>query len=192
MAMRFIRKVRTASGAVAVQIVNRTGRTVTGIEHIGFAHTDAELGVLLAKAERELLPGQQAFDLGDLEQLPVRTSDIADWRELERPAESSMVTPRSVTAAGKVIASPAIILWEVLDAAYDRLGFNILADAAFKAMVLARLIEPASKADTIRILDRISTPHPSLRTLFRSLGACIEKDYRDQLSKAMVADGGML
>ena len=187
MAMRFIRKVRTASGAVAVQIVNRTGRTVTGIEHIGSAHTDAELGVLLAKAERVLRPGQQAFDLGYVEQLPVRTSDVADWRELEPPTESSTATPRSITAAGKVIASPAIILWEVLDAAYDRLGFNILADTAFKSMVLARLIEPASKADTIRILDRISAPHPSLRTLFRSLGACIEKDYRDHLSKAMVA-----
>ncbi len=83
MAMRFIRKVRTASGAVAVQIVNRTGRTVTGIEHIGSAHTDAELGVLLAKAERELRPGQQAFDLGDEEQLPVRTSDVAARRILD-------------------------------------------------------------------------------------------------------------
>lgn len=54
-------------------------------------------------------------------------------------------------------------------------------------MVLARLIEPASKADTIRILDRISAPHPSLLTLFRSLGTCMEEDYRDQLAKAMAA-----
>lgn len=53
--------------------------------------------------------------------------------------------------------------------------------------MLARLIEPASKADTIRILDRISAPHPSLRTLFRSLGTSIEKDYRDKLAKAMVS-----
>lgn len=51
-------------------------------------------------------------------------------------------------------------------------------------MVLARLIEPAAKADTIRFLDRIRAPHPSLRTLLR---ACIEKDYGDRLSKAMVA-----
>lgn len=56
MTMRFIRKVRTKSGAVAVQIVNRTGRVVTGIEHIGSAHTDAELGILLVKAEEQLHP----------------------------------------------------------------------------------------------------------------------------------------
>lgn len=54
-------------------------------------------------------------------------------------------------------------------------------------MVLARLIEPTSKALSIRVLQQIDAPHPSLRTLFRSLGACIEKDYRDQLAKAMVA-----
>jgi len=138
MGSRFIRKVRTASGAIAVQIVEKNGRTVTGIEHLGSAHPDAEFGVLLAKAERELLLGQQAFDLSVVEQLPVRTSDVADWHELEPPAESSTATPRSVTAAGKVIASPAIILWAVLDAAYDRFRFNILTDTAFKAMVLAK------------------------------------------------------
>ncbi|ALG27802.1 hypothetical protein AOZ07_01495 [Glutamicibacter halophytocola] len=53
-------------------------------------------------------------------------------------------------------------------------------------MVLARLTEPTSKADTIRVLKDIDAPHPSQRTLFRSLGSCIEKDYRDQLAKAMV------
>ncbi|HJX76760.1 MAG TPA: hypothetical protein VJ369_00510, partial [Glutamicibacter sp.] len=40
---------------------------------------------------------------------------------------------------------------------------------------------------SIRVLQQIDAPHPSLRTLFRSLGTCIDKDYRDQLAKAMVA-----
>ena len=185
--MRFIRKVRTASGAVAVQIINRTGRTVTGIEHIGSAHNDAELGILLTQAEERLRPGQQAFDLGDLEKIAIRTTEVANWHEAALEQKTSDRKPQMVSSTGKVIASPAAILWDVLEAAYERLGFNILQDPAFKAMVLARLIEPASKADTIRILDRISASHPSLRTLFRSLGTCIEKDYRDQLAKAMVS-----
>lgn len=70
---------------------------------------------------------------------------------------------------------------------YGRLGFNILDDIASKVMVLDRIIEPTSKADTIRVLKDIDASHPSLRTLFRSLGTCIEKDYRDQLAKTMVA-----
>ncbi|WP_194943737.1 hypothetical protein [Glutamicibacter halophytocola] len=57
MAVRFIRRVRTASGAVAVQIINRTGRTVTGIAHLDSAHNDAELGILLTQAEARLRPG---------------------------------------------------------------------------------------------------------------------------------------
>ncbi|GAA1794198.1 hypothetical protein [Nostocoides veronense] len=43
MASRFVRKVRTASGAVAVQVVSKTGGVVVGVEHVGSAHTDAEL-----------------------------------------------------------------------------------------------------------------------------------------------------
>ncbi|MGP9490700.1 IS1634 family transposase, partial [Glutamicibacter sp. AOP5-A2-7] len=59
MGSRFIRKVRTASGAVAVQIVDQAGRTTTSVEHIGSANTDAELALLLRSAEQRLHPGQQ-------------------------------------------------------------------------------------------------------------------------------------
>ncbi|MGP4996005.1 IS1634 family transposase [Glutamicibacter ardleyensis] len=189
MGSRFIRKVRTASGAVAVQIVEKNGRTVTGIEHLGSANTDQDLAVLLATAKERLLPGQDTLDFS-VEQEPTALDDIPNWTAPELPAETRSVgRPRSapVDADAKAIASPATVLWEILEAAYDRLGFSILDDPAFKAMVLARLIEPTSKAQTIRVLKEIDAPHPSLRTLFRSLGTCIDKDYRDQLAKAMVA-----
>ena len=42
-----MRRVKTASGATAVQIVHKRGRRVLSIEHIGSAHTDDELAVLL-------------------------------------------------------------------------------------------------------------------------------------------------
>lgn len=86
-----------------------------------------------------------------------------------------------------MIVSPATILWEILEASYGRVGFNVLHDPAFKAIVLARIIASTSKAETIRVLNNIDALHPSLRTLFRRLGSCIEKDYRDQLANAMVA-----
>ena len=54
MVSRFVRKVRTASGAVAVQVVTRQGRQVLGIEHVGSAHTDEDLALLVAAA-RDLL-----------------------------------------------------------------------------------------------------------------------------------------
>src|SRR5450830_892752 len=51
-------------------------------------------------------------------------------------------------------------------------------------MVLARIVEPTSKADVVRVLAEIGAPAVALRTLFRSLARCQEKDYRGQLATA--------
>ncbi|MGP5033237.1 IS1634 family transposase, partial [Glutamicibacter arilaitensis] len=190
MGSRFIRKVRTASGAVAVQIIDHSGRATTSVEHIGSANTDAELALLLQTAKQRLHPGQLAFDFGDLEQEPAALEEVSDWtKNAELPVENTgRGRPKTGTVgAAKVVASPAVELWEILTAAYARLGFEVLADEGFRAMVLARLIEPTSKADAIRVLDDIAAPHPSLRTLFRSLHRCHDLDYKDALAKAMVA-----
>jgi hypothetical protein len=61
----FVRRVKTASGATAVQIVHQRGRRVLSIDHIGSAHTDDELAVLLQAAEERRHAGQLALDLGD-------------------------------------------------------------------------------------------------------------------------------
>lgn len=92
--------------------------------------------------------------------------------------------PRVVDAGGRVIATSALALWKVLGDAYTRLGFDVVADEAFRALVLARVIEPTSKADTIRVLNEIGAPAPALRTLFRALTRCAERDYRDKLAAA--------
>ena len=76
---RFVRKVRTASGAVAVQVVTRRGRQVERVEHVGSAHSDAELALLLAAAHDRLSPGQDVLDLGDLLVVPARMDEVADW-----------------------------------------------------------------------------------------------------------------
>lgn len=66
-AARFVRRVRTASGAVAVQVVTREGRDVVDVDHVGSAHDDAELELLLQAAQERLQPGQGMLDLGPLE-----------------------------------------------------------------------------------------------------------------------------
>ena len=60
---RFVRKVRTSSGAVAVQIVTRRGQRVEQVERLGSAHTNAELA-LLGTACKRLHSGQDTLDLG--------------------------------------------------------------------------------------------------------------------------------
>jgi hypothetical protein len=196
-ASRFVRKVRTASGAVAVQIVTRRGRLVEQVEHLGSAHTDAELTLLLATAHERLTGGQNALDLGDLPVKPPRMDEVADWTAQRRDPAGQVALdeqtpavrrgrgrPPSIDAGARVVATSALLLWRVLTDAYSRLGFDALADEAFRAMVLARIVEPTSKADSLRVLTEIGGPSPSLSTLFRSLKRCQTSDYRDTIAKA--------
>jgi hypothetical protein len=60
-----MRRVRTASGATAVQIVHKRGRAVLGIDHIGSAHDDGQLTMLLATARARLHIGQQMLPIED-------------------------------------------------------------------------------------------------------------------------------
>jgi hypothetical protein len=80
-------------------------------------------------------------------------------------------------------------LWGALCRAFDTLGFADAAggDEVFRQLVLARIIEPTSKADSIRVLAELGIAAPSLRTIFRALGRCIERDYRDTLATACLA-----
>lgn len=73
------------------------------------------------------------------------------------------------------------------EGAYSHLGFDVVGDEAFKQLVLARLIEPTSKADSLRVLDEIGIAHASLRTMFRSLGRAQDRGYRDQIARACFA-----
>ena len=43
----FLRKVKTASGATAVQLVEKRGGVRKILEHLGSAHTEAELAALM-------------------------------------------------------------------------------------------------------------------------------------------------
>ena len=127
-----MRRVKTASGATAVQIVHKRGRDVVGIDHIGSAHDDAALALLLHAARERRHAGQQALEL-DLDTAPA-------------PDRSG----RPV-----VEATGSLILWDALSSVYDALGFSAVRDEAFRALVLGRIIEPTSKVDTVRVLAEV-------------------------------------
>ena len=48
----FLRRVRTASGATAVQIVEKQGRVNRVVKHLGSARDEASLKVLLEKGRQ--------------------------------------------------------------------------------------------------------------------------------------------
>ena len=62
--MPYVRTVKTASGARAVQIVYSFHRGSRDIEHIGSAHDDEVLELPKAVARQRLAAGQGELDLG--------------------------------------------------------------------------------------------------------------------------------
>jgi hypothetical protein len=60
----YVRTVRTASGATAVQIVWSSQRGSRRIEHLGSAHDADELAALKAVAAERIAAGQAELDLG--------------------------------------------------------------------------------------------------------------------------------
>ena len=160
--MVFVRKSPGRSGSTKVQIAERrAGRDVV-LEHVGTARTDAELAVLMAQARRRLHEGQEALDLG--------LSEVEDAGVSEHP--------------GLITSKRSELLWKVLTSAYTRLGFDAIDDEAFAQLVLARIVEPTSKADSVRVLTELGVAPASLRTMFRSLRRAQEGDYRSQIAKA--------
>jgi hypothetical protein len=75
----YVRKVRTASGAVAVQVVRKHRGQRKILAHVGSAHTDAELGILLERAQQIAAGDQQVLDI-EVAARTQRIDAVADWR----------------------------------------------------------------------------------------------------------------
>ena len=74
------------------------------------------------------------------------------------------------------------MLWDVLEDAYARLGFDGVGNDTFKKLVLARVVEPTSKADTLRVWDELGVPGaPSLSAVWRTLARSVEQDWRSKV-----------
>jgi hypothetical protein len=145
---------------LAVQIVWSSRRGPRSIEHLGSAHDEAGLAALKAAAAQRLAAGQAELDLG-----------VAGRPESE---------PLPITS------SKAAPLWEALCRDYEVLGFDRAADGdeAFRQLVCARIIEPASKADSLRVIEETGVPPVFYPTLNRRLPVFAKPVFRQAFSTA--------
>lgn len=153
--MAFIRKVKTASGATAVQIAYKVKGRIVKITHIGSAHHEEELQILLGLARQRLQ---------------------ADQLELLPETRSSLRVGIKRSFSG--------LLWNTLREQYSQLGFNQLEDEVFEALCIARIVEPVSKLDSLRVLAELGVARFDRNKLYRSLVKAGEQDYRTAISQA--------
>ena len=152
--MAFIRKVKTKSGAIAVQIAHKAYGRITNIEHIGSAHTKEALKILIDLAKQKLLGGQ-----------------ISLFKQTQSPLKISL--KQSVSR----------LLFDLLKKQYLKLGFDELRDDIFAYLCIARLVEPVSKLDSLRVLEELGITALSKDQLYRCLRKIIAKDYRKTIAK---------
>lgn len=153
--MAFIRKVRTASGATAVQIAYKQKGKVVKILHIGSAHTKEDLNILVTLARKRLHANQLS---------------------LFPESQPSLRVGIKKSYSG--------LLWNILREQYRQLGFDRLNDEIFEALCIARIVEPTSKLDSLRVLADLGAAPIDRNKLYRSLAKAADQDYRKTISQA--------
>jgi transposase len=150
--MAFIRKVKTKSGATAIQIVHKTYGRLTKLEHVGSAHNPEELKTLISLAKTKLQGNQMIL-----------------FPEVENKLEI------------KLRKSVSDFLYQVLNRQYQNLGFSKLDDLDFANLCIARIVEPTSKLDSLLVLEELGITVDK-NQLYRCLQRVVEKDYRKTIS----------
>ena len=181
--MAWVRQVRTTSGATAVQIVESVGGRRRIVRHVGSAHDEASLGLLMSQA-RGLLDdhGQGMLDLGI-------TCPVPKAKLLGPPVSPSLFpveakTGRPMVAPARVIKTTSALLYEVVGGVYDDLGFDQISDEVFKDLVVAQVVEPTSLLDVDRVLAELGRVSASLSTRNRTLTRAMSGAYRSQIARA--------
>jgi Transposase DDE domain len=179
--MAWVRRVRTASGATAVQIAESVGGKRRIVRHVGSARDEAELGLLMAEAQHLLADdAQHELDLGLTPTVPKAMLVPAPAQELI-PGEPAV---RRWVRRPRVLKTNSGLLYETLAGVYADLGFDAVGDDVFRDLVIARVVEPTSVLDIDRVLAEMGRVSASHSTRKRTLRRAHAGGYRDTIVAA--------
>ena len=144
-----IRLVKTASGSQAVQVVTYRGKRVIVRKHIGSAKTKQDLFLLKEMAKEWVIESSGQQDL-----FPPQTADkVLLGKYQYRGFRYGLIE-------------------EVIRQIFNTMGLNALAgkpDRMFLDLALIRIVEPASKRESQKLLSLLFGINYDLTTIYRSL-----------------------
>jgi transposase len=143
--MSSIRKVKTASGAIAVQVVRYKDRKVVVQKHIGSGRSKEEISALIGSAEAWLAKNSPQTSL-----FP---------KEAERTLALS---------SARYVGIRHTLIRTVLRSVAEAMGFLALGDFPIDLAIM-RLIEPSSKLRAIELLRKYFGVEYTERTIYRTL-----------------------
>lgn len=156
-----IRRVKTASGKHALQVVSKRLGKLTVHKHIGSYQTEFEKEILQKKANEYIQ--QSIGQLSLIDQIHyVSLSDIAITRSMP------------------------LFAYSLLSAVYDKLGFGNYPDLVIKDLIIARLYQPASKLRLQGALYESFGRFYGQRTIYRHLRQVLNKGVKEQFQKSLI------
>ncbi len=157
-----IRKVKTGSGSTAIQVGVYCGKRFKLIKHIGSSKNPNKINELIEIAK---------------ELVRVRSPQL----EFNfNPQSEEILFKRGL----KVEKSCLQNAYEYLDAIYARIGFNKLENEILKHFSMMRVLEPASKAKSIILLNKYFDIDYKKTTVFRKLLELI--DLKSEVEKIAI------
>jgi hypothetical protein len=147
--MSYVRKYKRGDSTY-VQLVFKNGRKISKVVHLGTAHNQQELDILLNKAhEMQIDAGQQSL------------------------------FPNKHLASDLLIESTASkLLYSVILDNFKTLRFDSINNELFQHLVIARIVEPVSKLDSIRVLKELGINEIPKDQIYRALLRIKQRDYR--------------
>jgi len=83
----------------------------------------------------------------------------------------------------KLKQSYSRLLFQVLNSQYQQLGFSQLEDLDFANLCIARIVEPTSKLDSLRVLADLGANNIGRNQLYRCLQRVVDQNYRKTIGK---------
>ena len=154
-----IRSVKTVSGKIAVQVFTLVHRKRNIIKHFGSAENKEEIGNLIEKAKLWIQE---------------ETNDRGLFRE-----------ENHFNRYYEYLGFTYSYGYEFLEKIYLKFNFNNHLDRLFKDLIIARILEPRSKRDTLKFLDIFIDIQHSENVLYKAISK-YEADIKDKVEKEIV------
>jgi len=158
----FVRKKKNKSGAISVQIIDKSSGSYKVIKTIGSSHNEQDVATMWRKAN-DMIP-----DLTGQTFLPFITEE-----------DNAILNFLSKTKTLNIkVFGPELVLGTL----FDNIGFNAIPDELFRHLVLTRLVYPGSKLKTIDYLLRYQGIEVQIDQVYRFLDK-LNNRYKTQVEQ---------
>lgn len=165
----FIRTGKTRAGYTAVQVVEKQGRRNVVLRHLGTARTPIERTQLIAAA--------QSF----IDEFRIR-SGVLSFFDTRYDQSDLAALIRQLTFRD----ARDTLVYQFFRFFYRSIGLDRLADGCFRDLVIARIVEPASKRKTRDILEERFGIRYSLTVIYRMLQTVQGNRYQERVETIVI------